>query len=41
VYERTEVRPLAPEGDPGVHVYRLLRQAGLEVSCSWRRAELS
>jgi hypothetical protein len=41
VYERTEVRPLAPEGDPGVHVYRLLRQAGLEVSWSCRRAELS
>lgn len=30
VYETTEVRPTAPEGDPGTHVYRLLRH---QVRC--------
>ncbi|GLC77705.1 hypothetical protein PLESTF_001978400 [Pleodorina starrii] len=25
VFDRTEYNPLAPEGDPGTHVYRLVR----------------
>jgi hypothetical protein len=33
VYEGTEVRALAPEGDPGVHMYRLVRH---QVGGGWQ-----
>jgi len=28
VFERTDHNPLAPESDPGTHVYRLVRPVG-------------